>query len=125
MSGKDGFMRQTMRAAVLTGPSRIETVEAPLPEPGPGELRVRLEGCGVCASNVEPWAGQPWSTYPGEPGGMGHEGWGIVDSLGFVEIVEEVEARYAVGVQDVEITEENFGSVDAISRYVERKRAEP
>jgi threonine dehydrogenase-like Zn-dependent dehydrogenase len=82
MSGKDGFMRQTMRAAVLTGPSRIETVEAPLPEPGPGELRVRLEGCGVCASNVEPWAGQPWSTYPGEPGGMGHEGWGIVDSLG-------------------------------------------
>ena len=50
---------------------------------------------------------------------------GIVDSLGFVEIVEEVESRYAVGVQDVEITEENFGSVDAIARYVERKRAEP
>jgi acyl carrier protein len=49
---------------------------------------------------------------------------GIVDSLGFVEIVEEVEARYAVGVQDVEITEANFGSVDAIARYVERKRAE-
>src|SRR6185503_20600347 len=49
---------------------------------------------------------------------------GIVDSLGFVEIVEEVQARYAVGVQDVEITEENFGSVDAIARYVERKRAE-
>jgi len=50
---------------------------------------------------------------------------GIVDSLGFVEIVEEVEARYAVGVQDVEITEDNFGSVEAIARYVERKRAEP
>lgn len=48
---------------------------------------------------------------------------GIVDSLGFVEIVEEVEARYAVGVQDVEITEENFGSVNAIASYVERKRA--
>ena len=47
---------------------------------------------------------------------------GIVDSLGFVEIVEEVEARYAVGVQDVEITEENFGSVDAIARYVEAER---
>jgi len=50
---------------------------------------------------------------------------GIVDSLGFVELVEEVEARYAVGVQDVEITEENFGSVAAIVSYVERKRAEP
>jgi threonine dehydrogenase-like Zn-dependent dehydrogenase len=71
-----------MRAAVLTGPGRLEIVTAPMPEPGPGELRVRLQGCGVCASNVEPWAGQPWSTYPGEAGGMGHEGWGIVDALG-------------------------------------------
>ena len=50
---------------------------------------------------------------------------GIVDSLGFVEIVEEVQARYGVAVQDIEIVEENFGSVDAIVRYVERKRAEP
>ena len=50
---------------------------------------------------------------------------GIVDSLGFVELVEEVEARYAVGVKDVEITEENFGSVAAIVNYVERTRAEP
>ena len=50
---------------------------------------------------------------------------GIVDSLGFVEVVEEVEARYGVGVQDIEITEENFGSVDAIVRYVERKRVQP
>ena len=49
---------------------------------------------------------------------------GIVDSLGFVEIVEEVQSRYAVSVQDVEITEENFGSVNAIALYVERKRAE-
>jgi acyl carrier protein len=48
---------------------------------------------------------------------------GIVDSLGFVELVEEVEARYGVHVQDVEITEENFGSIDSIARYVEGKRA--
>jgi acyl carrier protein len=48
---------------------------------------------------------------------------GIVDSLGFVELVEEVESRYGVKVDDVEITEENFGSIDAIALYVERKRA--
>jgi acyl carrier protein len=48
---------------------------------------------------------------------------GIVDSLGFVELVEEVEGRYAVGVQDVEITEENFGSIDAIVAFIETKRA--
>lgn len=48
---------------------------------------------------------------------------GIVDSLGFVELVEEVESRFAVSVQDLEITEENFGSIDGIARYVEGKRA--
>jgi len=47
---------------------------------------------------------------------------GLVDSLGFVELVEEVQGRYAVEVQDVEITEQNFGSIDAIVAYVERKR---
>lgn len=48
---------------------------------------------------------------------------GIIDSLGFVELVEEVQARYGISVLDTEITEENFGSVDAIAGYVERKRA--
>jgi acyl carrier protein len=47
---------------------------------------------------------------------------GIVDSLGFVELVEEVQSRYGVIVEDVEITEENFGSIDAIAAYVEQKR---
>jgi threonine dehydrogenase-like Zn-dependent dehydrogenase len=71
-----------MRAALLTAPATIEMVDAPIPQPAPGEVRVRLEGTGVCASNVEPFEGQPWSTFPGEPGGMGHEGWGVIDALG-------------------------------------------
>jgi acyl carrier protein len=48
---------------------------------------------------------------------------GIIDSLGFVELVEEVQARFGLVINDVEITEENFGSIDAIACYVERKRA--
>jgi acyl carrier protein len=48
---------------------------------------------------------------------------GIIDSLGFVELVEEVQSRYAIAIDDVEITEENFGSIDAIGSFVERKRA--
>lgn len=71
-----------MQAAVLVAPGRFELREAPVPQPGAGEVRVRLEGCGVCASNVEPWEGQPWSTFPSDAGGMGHEGWGMVDALG-------------------------------------------
>ncbi|WP_347139004.1 zinc-binding dehydrogenase [Paracoccus sp. SSK6] len=75
-------MTQTMRAAVLEGPQRFSVAEVPVPRPGPGEVLIRLEGCGVCASNVEPWEGQPWSTWPGAPGGMGHEGWGRIVALG-------------------------------------------
>lgn len=71
-----------MRAAVLVGPGEIRIEQVPLPEPGRGEVRIRLEGCGVCASNLEPWAGQEWMTYPGEPGGLGHEGWGVIDAAG-------------------------------------------
>lgn len=48
---------------------------------------------------------------------------GIIDSLGFVELVEEVQSRYGIAVDDVEITEENFGSIDAITGFVAGKRA--
>ena len=71
-----------MKAAVLAGPGALRIDEVAMPRPGPGEVRLKLEGCGVCASNVEPWEGQPWSSWPGEPGGLGHEAWGSVDAVG-------------------------------------------
>jgi threonine dehydrogenase-like Zn-dependent dehydrogenase len=71
-----------MQAAILAAPGKVELASVPLPEPSEGEVRIKLEGCGVCASNLEPWAGLEWLTYPGEPGGLGHEGWGTVDALG-------------------------------------------
>jgi len=71
-----------MRAAVLTGPGRVELREVPRPEPGPGQVRLRLEGCGVCASNLTPWSGPDWMRYPTEPGDLGHEAWGTVDAVG-------------------------------------------
>lgn len=72
----------TMRAAVLAGPGQMRLERAALPEPGPGQVRVQLEGCGVCASNLTPWEGPEWMTFPTEPGGLGHEGWGVVDAVG-------------------------------------------
>jgi threonine dehydrogenase-like Zn-dependent dehydrogenase len=54
----------------------------PVPEPGPGQARVRIEGCGVCGSDVPVWAGRPWFEYPRDPGAPGHEGWGVVDAVG-------------------------------------------
>ena len=50
-------------------------------------------------------------------------GAGVVDSLAFVEIVEEVQSRYGIEVTDAEITEEHFGSIAAIARFAERKRS--
>lgn len=71
-----------MQAAVLLGPRRFELREVARPAPRAGEVRVRLEGCGVCASNLAMWEGMPWSQYPTDPGGLGHEGWGHVDAVG-------------------------------------------
>ncbi len=73
---------RTMRAAILTGPGQIQISEVERPEPGPGQVRLRLEGCGVCASNLTPWAGPEWMQYPTEPGALGHEAWGLVDAIG-------------------------------------------
>ena len=71
-----------MRAAVLVRPQAFETRAVPVPEPRPNEIRVRVEGCGVCASNIPPWEGREWFTYPMSPGQLGHEGWGVVDAVG-------------------------------------------
>ncbi len=73
---------KNMAAAVLLKPRTFEIREVPIPRPGPGEIRVKLEGCGVCASNLPPWEGKPWFRYPFLPGALGHEAWGRVDALG-------------------------------------------
>jgi threonine dehydrogenase-like Zn-dependent dehydrogenase len=72
----------TMRAAVVAGPGHIRMETVARPEPGPGQVRLRLEGSGVCASNLTPWAGPEWMRFPTAPGSLGHEGWGVVDAVG-------------------------------------------
>lgn len=71
-----------MQAAVVTAPGEVRIADLPCPEPAAGEVRVRLEGCGVCASNLTPWAGPEWMTYPTAPGDLGHEGWGRIEAVG-------------------------------------------
>lgn len=70
------------RAAVVTEPGRVALQASPMREPGPGQVRVRLDGCGVCGSNLPVWEGRDWFSYPLEPGAPGHEGWGVIDALG-------------------------------------------
>ncbi len=71
-----------MKAAVMAKPQDARVERVPRPEPGPEQLRVRLEGCGVCGSNLPTWEGREWFKYPLAPGAPGHEGWGVVDAVG-------------------------------------------
>lgn len=73
---------QWMNAATFVGPGRVDLLRVPRPEPGPSQVRIALEGTGVCASNLPLWNGAPWLKYPLGPGSGGHEGWGIVDQVG-------------------------------------------
>lgn len=70
------------RSAVIEAPGNVSIQESVLPEPGKGEVRVKLEGSGVCASNIPIWEGRDWFDYPVNAGEPGHEGWGIVDAVG-------------------------------------------
>ena len=71
-----------MNAAVVTAAGKLKIEQVPVPEPGPRQVRIRLEGCGVCASNLTPWSGPDWMEFPTEPGALGHEGWGVIDAVG-------------------------------------------
>jgi threonine dehydrogenase-like Zn-dependent dehydrogenase len=77
-----------VRAAVIAAPETVEIVSLPTPDPGPGEVLVELEGCGVCGSDLPVWEGRPWFDYPRAAGTPGHEGWGRIAALG--EGVERV-----------------------------------
>jgi threonine dehydrogenase-like Zn-dependent dehydrogenase len=71
-----------MQAAVLREPRCIEIVETTVPIPAQNEVCVRVEGCGICGSNLPVWEGREWFKYPFETGAPGHEAWGTVESLG-------------------------------------------
>ena len=71
-----------MRAAVVTGFDQpLEVKEVPLPEPGPGQIRVRIEASGLCHTDIHAARGD-WPVKPQPPFISGHEGVGIVEKAG-------------------------------------------
>jgi len=70
------------RAARFQGPGNILVDRYDLRPPQAGEALIRLEGSGVCGSNLPVWEGRPWFQYPLEPGTPGHEGWGVIEAVG-------------------------------------------
>jgi len=75
-------MAKTMRAAVVTAfGEKLVIREVPVPEPGPGEVLVRVAACGVCHTDLHAAMGD-WPVKPAPPFIPGHEGVGTVAALG-------------------------------------------
>ncbi|HUA32928.1 MAG TPA: alcohol dehydrogenase [Candidatus Binataceae bacterium] len=74
---------------------RFEMVDAPIPAPPPGSVRVRVEACGVCHSDSITKEGAfPGIAYPRSPG---HEIAGVIDALGDNADPWQVGERVGVG----------------------------
>jgi alcohol dehydrogenase, propanol-preferring len=73
-------MIQTYKAIQATKPGKLNLVELPIREPGPGQVRLRVEACGVCHSDAATVEGQfPGLTFPRVPG---HEVVGRIEEVG-------------------------------------------
>ena len=70
-----------MRAMILDAPGRpLRAGDLPLPEPAEGEVRVRVEACGVCRTDLHVVDGE--LAFPGHPLVPGHEIVGRVSAVG-------------------------------------------
>jgi len=71
----------TMRVVQISQPGGpLEIVERPIPEPGRGSVRIRVEACGICHSDALTKDGHyPGIQYPRVPG---HEVAGVIDAVG-------------------------------------------
>jgi threonine dehydrogenase-like Zn-dependent dehydrogenase len=97
-----------MRAAVVAAPGKARLKQVPAPVPGPGQILLRVEGCGVCGSNLPVWTGNA-AAYPLRPGAPGHEAWGRI------EVVGEGVTGVTVGERVAALTFNSFAEYDIAS----------
>src|SRR5687768_5146509 len=81
----------SMRAVqIARAGAPLEIVERPIPEPRPGSVRIKVQACGICHSDVMTKEGAfPGITYPRVPG---HEVIGVIDAVD-----KDVPPRWKVG----------------------------
>ena len=74
------LMATEVRGVVAAGvkqPVRVETIV--VPDPGPGEAKVRVQACGVCHTDLHYREGGIGDDFPYL---LGHEAAGLVDAVG-------------------------------------------
>ena len=75
-------MGRKMKAAIVEELGKpLVLREIDIPTPGPGEILIKLEACGVCHTDLHAARGD-WPVKPHVPFTPGHEGIGIVTALG-------------------------------------------
>jgi propanol-preferring alcohol dehydrogenase len=85
-----------MKAAVVTSFDQlIEILDRDVPEPGAGQVLIRLETCGLCHTDIHAAHGD-WPVQPSLPFVPGHEGVGIVEQLGAGVTSRRVGERVAI-----------------------------
>ncbi len=85
-----------MKAAVVTDFTQpLELQDRPVPAPGPGQVLVRMEACGLCHTDIHAAHGD-WPVKPAPPFVPGHEGVGIVERLGEGVTARQVGDRVAI-----------------------------
>lgn len=71
-----------MKAAVVPQlGAPLEIRDVPVPEPGPGQVLVRIQTCGLCHTDIHAARGE-WPVQPKIPLIPGHEGVGVIERLG-------------------------------------------
>ncbi len=69
-----------MKAAALVGPGEVRVFEIAKPKPGPRELLVKIEACGLCSSELGMWNNPRFVSK--QPVFFGHEASGVVVETG-------------------------------------------
>lgn len=91
-------MEGKMKVCVLTGKQKLEWVERDIPQPGKGELQIKLEYVGVCGSDLHFYQeGQLANWTLDGPLALGHEPGGVVTAIG--EGVEGFEIGDKVSIE--------------------------
>ena len=54
----------TCKVSVLKEPKKMEIVEVAIPAIGDDEMLVKVEGCGICGTDVHEYKGDPFGFYP-------------------------------------------------------------
>jgi propanol-preferring alcohol dehydrogenase len=85
-----------MKAAVVTSfTSALEIQDVPVPQPGPGQVLVRMQNCGLCHTDIHAARGD-WPVKPTPPFTPGHEGVGLVEALGTGVTQRQIGERVAI-----------------------------